>query len=94
MHTISETTTQFEVTTEKPRFVFVLQLVDGTIAVGSATNPCRRIAAINSGLNPAVKKSLQVYKIVGIKDMTSDRNEVTVYKKFAAKYGESKVIAV
>ena len=78
----------------KERFVFVVQLKDGRFCIGSATNPAKRIAALNTGHNPAVKKALQVARIVGIKELNDQRNEVTVFHKFEAKYGAGKVLSV
>ena len=79
---------------QKERFVFVVQLKDGRYAVGSGTNPAKRIAALNSGLNQSLPKSLQVHRIVGIKPVNADRNEVIVFGKFEARYGQGKVLAV
>jgi hypothetical protein len=76
------------------RYVFVLELLNGHIVVGSATNPCKRIAAINSGLCKAVPKSLQVHRVVGIKEQTQERNLVSVFKTFEERRGVGKVIAV
>ena len=81
-------------TDKKQRAVFVLQLHDGKIIIGTATNPCKRIAAINSGLTPGIPKALQVNRVIGIKDVTDYRNQVTTFKAFEAKYGVGNVIAV
>ena len=89
-----ESTTHEVKTAQKTNWVFVLQLINGQIVIGTASNPCRRIAAINSGLNPAVKQSLMVHKIIGIKEVNSERNAVSVYKHFASKVGKSKVLVV
>ena len=78
----------------KDYFVFVIQLIDGTYAVGSASNPTKRIATINSGLNPQIKKPLQVAKVVGIKPVTEERNAISVFNQFSEHYGQKKVIAV
>lgn len=78
----------------KERFVFVLLLNSGKWVVGSATNPCRRITALNSGMNRAIPKSLQVNRIVGIRPMTAERTVVSVFKKFEDQFGEGNVIAV
>lgn len=79
---------------QQDRSIFVLQLHDGKIVVGSASNPCKRIAAINSGLTPGISKALQVNKIIGIKPMEEGRNVVSVFKHFEARYGRDNVIAV
>ena len=78
----------------KERFVFVCQLHDGRIVVGTATNPCKRLVALNSGLNPAVPKALQINRVVGVKPVNEDRNAITVFKRFEEAYGEGNVIAV
>lgn len=92
---VKSTTHNDEATTKKKdRAVFVLQLHSGQIVVGSAGNPCKRIAAINSGLTPGITKPLQVNRIIGIKPMTEDRNQVSVFKHFEQQYGEGNVIAV
>ena len=85
------TKTNFKV---KERSIFVVQLHDGRYVIGSATNPCRRITAINSGMNKAVPRTLQVNRIIGIKPMNADRTVVSVFKMFEEKYGEGNVIAV
>ena len=92
---VKSTTHIDEATTKKQdRSVFVLQLHSGQIVVGSAANPCKRIAAINSGLSPEVAKPLQVNRILGIKPMTADRKIYTVFRHFEQQYGEGNVIAV
>lgn len=90
-----ETTTPTNVQVKvKERFIFVLLLHSGKWVVGSATNPCRRITALNSGMNRAIPKTLQVNRIIGIKPMNADRTVVSVFKMFEDKYGEGNVIAV
>jgi predicted GIY-YIG superfamily endonuclease len=76
------------------RYVFVLQQHDGTFIIGVSTNPAKRIAAINSGMNPHIKQSLTIKTVVGIKPVTADRNLITVVKTFADKHGEDKLIVV
>ena len=88
-----EQTTQSNVQV-KERFVFVVQLHDGRFVIGSATNPCRRITAINSGMNKAVPKTLQVNRIIGIRPMNADRTVISVFRKFEQQFGEGRVIAV
>jgi len=91
-----KSTTHSDVATTKSqdRSIFVLQLHSGQIVVGSASNPCKRIAAINSGLSPEVAKPLQVNRILGIKPMTEDRKPVSVFKHFEEHYGEGNVMFV
>ena len=78
----------------KERFVYVCQLHDGRIVVGTATNPCKRMVALNSGVNPAVPKPLQINRVIGVKPVDETRNAITVFKKFEEAYGEGNVIAV
>lgn len=79
---------------QEQRYIFVLQQYDGTILVGVSTNPSKRIAAINSGMNPSIKKSLTVARIVGVKPVTAERNLITTFKHFETKYGEGSVVAI
>jgi len=78
----------------KQRFIFVAQLHDGRIIVGSATNAATRIAAINSGYNSAIPKALQVNRIIGVKPVTAERTLPSVVKRFCDKYGTDKVLAL
>lgn len=78
----------------KSGYVFVLQLHDKSFVIGQASNPCRRISAINSGLNRAIPKALQIKKIVGIKERTKARNLISVVSKFCDRYGIDNVITV
>ena len=94
MQTAFSTTHETRETKTQDQFVFVLQLHCGKYVVGTAANPCKRIAAINSGHNKAIPKSLQVNRIIGIKPMTEERNTVSVFKKFCDAYGENRVLAV
>ena len=75
-------------------FIFVVQLHNGTYVIGSDNNPSKKIAAINSGFYKAVPKSLQVNKIVGIKDLTGERTLMSVTKTFCDKYGDNRVVVV
>ena len=78
----------------RPNFIFVLKLIDGKYVIGQASNPSRRIAAINSGHNRAIPKSLQVRAIVGIKRQTETRNLISVAKVFFDRKGIDNVITV
>tara|TARA_R110002012_G_scaffold221941_2_gene393421 strand:- start:28 stop:330 length:303 start_codon:yes stop_codon:yes gene_type:complete len=78
----------------RPDFVFVVQLHSGQFVIGQAANPAKRIAAINSGLNPLVKGSLQINNIVGIKEQNEDRSLISTVKLYVDKYGVSNVITV
>ena len=78
----------------KERYVFVLQQHDGTFVIGVSTNPCKRVAAINSGMNCHIKQSLTINRVVGIKPVTEDRTYIGVVNQFIDKYGADKVLAV
>jgi predicted GIY-YIG superfamily endonuclease len=80
--------------TYQPAFIFVLKQYDGTYVIGQANNASKRIAAINSGMNPAVPEAMTIDKIVGIKEQTDERNLVSVVRYFCKKYGDDKVICV
>jgi predicted GIY-YIG superfamily endonuclease len=66
-------------------YIFVVQQYDGTLVIGSAQEPVRRIAAINSGLNPNIKKSLTIKKIWGIKPVSEQRTYRSTVEKFQAE---------
>ena len=74
--------------------IFVLRLADGRFAIGQAANVARRIASINSGLNPLLPKALQVKEIVGVKGITAERNYVSTVRIFCDRYGTDLVLAV
>ena len=99
MQAISNTTQQHStaVATNKayrPDYVFVVQLHDSRYVIGQANNPAKRIAAINSGLNPLVKGSLQINNVVGIKEQTEERSLISTVNKFVDTYGIDNVITV
>lgn len=75
-------------------FIFVLQLIDGRYVVGQANNPCKRIAALNSGNHHDLPKALQVYRVVGIKEQGEDRTFIGVVKKMCDKHGTENVLCV
>jgi hypothetical protein len=76
------------------RYLFVLQLTDGRYLIGQATNPCKRIAAINSGCHPSLSKSLQVKRLLAVKPIDDERNLRSTVYKFCAAYGSDSVLAV
>jgi hypothetical protein len=76
------------------QYIFVLQLHDGRYVIGQAANPCKRIAAINSGHNRAIPKSLQVNRVIGIKPIDEHRNLPGVVNIWADKVGVERVVAV
>lgn len=78
----------------KPDYIFVVQLHNGKFVVGQANNPTKRIASINSGYNKLVKGSLQVNRIIGIKEQNNERTFAGVVKTFCDRHGEDAVIAV
>ena len=78
----------------RPKFIFVLQLVDGRYCIGQANEPARRIPAINTGNNPSITKPFQVFRIVGIKPQNEARTLVSVVKRFADRYGDERVVVV
>ena len=82
------------VTKYKQRYCFVLQLHNGKYVIGSATNASKRVAAINSGLNKAIPKPLQVNKIIGIKPCNEERSLPGVVAKYCERFGEDNVIVV
>ena len=92
--TASAPTRTVEAKNYKPDFVFVIQLHDGRFVIGQGNNPAKRIASINSGLNPAIKGSLQVNRILNIKEQNEHRSFAGVVHQFCERYGEANVIAV
>ena len=84
-HQTTETNKQ-----HKDQFVFAVQLHDGRFVVGMGSNPTKRIAALNSGLNKLLPKSLCVNRILDIKPVTEDRTLSSVAFKFCEHYGEDK----
>lgn len=92
---VSQPTTQQEqIKRYTADYVFVIQLKDGRYVVGQANNAAKRIAAINTGYCPSIPKSLQVKRIVGIKEQNEERTFISVVSKFANAYGDDAVICV
>ena len=91
---LTTTKPETETTSKRLNYVFVLQLLDGRFAIGQADKPSIRIAAINSGHNPLIPKSLQVNSIVGIKEQNEKRTYAGVVSTFCERYGTDKVLAV
>ena len=93
---IQQSTTKHQEHTKKytADYLFVLQLHDGRYVIGQANNAGKRIAAINTGYHPDIPKSLQVNRIVGIKEQTGDRTLISVVRKFADAYGDDAVLVV
>ena len=88
------TTTTTSSTSTHNTHIFVLKLHDGRFIVGQAANVARRIASINSGLNPMLPKALLVKEIVGVKPITEERNYVSTVRRFCDQYGTDAVVAV
>ncbi len=86
----SETKTE----TTKHRWVYVVLLMSGKLAIGSADNASRAIAKLNSGMCKAVPESNCVYQIVGVKEVNETRNLPSVVERFCSKYGDDRVIAL
>ena len=78
----------------KQPYIYVAQLHDGRIVIGQHTNAAKRIAALNSGHNPAVPKALQINRLIGVKPVTETRTLMTVVKQFCDNHGVDKVICV
>ena len=75
-------------------YVFVLLLHDGRYVIGQATNPTKRIACINSGLNKAVPTALQVNQVIAIRPKNDKRSLPSVVRHFCDRYGDERVVAV
>lgn len=75
-------------------YVFVVELLDGRIVIGSSNNTAKRIARLNSGMCKAIPEKHQIHRIVGIKEQTTERNLISVTKHFIDKYGQSKVVVI
>ena len=75
-------------------FVWVVQLHDGRFVIGADNKPGKVIANLNTGFYSAIPKSLQVNKIIAIKDQNEQRRLMTVVAKFCSKYGEDNVIVI
>jgi predicted GIY-YIG superfamily endonuclease len=91
--TTSNTTTD-TIRKQDNKFIFILRLYDGRLAIGQAANVARRIASINSGIHPSLPKSLMVKEIVGIKPITEERTYVSTVHRFCERLGSDAVVAV
>jgi hypothetical protein len=89
-----EAQTTLNQTATKQEFIFVLQLHSGKLVIGKATNAAKRIAAINSGVSPFVKGTLQINRILAVKPVTAERTLPSTVSKFCDRYGADKVITV
>ena len=92
--TATPTTALIQKTDQQHTCIFIVQLVDGRYVIGSARNASKRICALNSGLNPSVPKSLQIYRIIGIRDITEKRTLPSVVKRFCDKYGDNRIVVI
>ena len=87
----------FQTTTTTPveqSYIFVLQLVDGRIAIGQAPNVALAIATSNSGMHPSLPKPHAVKSVLGVKPVDAGRTFVGTVSHFCQKYGEDKVVAL
>ena len=90
-------TTEVKATSNKDYrcdYIFVLQLHSGQIVVGQANNPSKRICSINSGYNKSIPRSLQVNRVIGVKEQGETRTFAGVVAKMCNTYGKDNVIAV
>jgi len=98
MQTISKTSTDTTINNKTKKYtaewVFVVQQHNGTYIIGTANNPSKRICAINSGMNPMIKQSMTINRIVGVKEQTEERSLISVANKFIDQFGTGKVIVV
>jgi predicted ribosome quality control (RQC) complex YloA/Tae2 family protein len=78
----------------KAKHIFVLQLHDGRYVCGQCNNASKRIAAINSGFCPSIRKSMQVNRIIDVRPITADRTLPSVVNRFCERYGVDNVLAV
>ena len=97
---LSAATVQNQTTTKKSNnkytadYLFVVQLHNGKFVIGASDNPGKTIACLNTGYYNAVPRSLQVNRIIGIKDQNEERRLMTVVSKFCSKYGDDNVIVI
>ena len=91
---LSSATRLTENTTTKHKFVYVIQLNNGKYCVGTSDKPYRCIAKINSGMHRMIPEKQTVYRVVGIKDQTEDRNLITTVKKISDKAGIENTITL
>lgn len=80
--------------TYRPDWIYICQLHDGRYAIGQASNPSKRISALNSACHPLVPKSLSVNRIIGIKEQNEERTFSGVVAKFCDRYGTENVLAL
>lgn len=90
----AQTKTSVNAKSYRPEWIFAVQLHNGIICVGHSNNPSRKIAMLNSGMLPAVKQSLMVNTILGIKEQNEERTLIGTYNKFKEAVGEDRVIVV
>ena len=90
----TQTTTTDTIRKQENKFIFILRLTDGRLAIGQAANVARRIASINSGLHPSITRSRLVKEIVGVKPITKERTYTSTVHRFCEQYGDDAVVAV
>ena len=62
--------------------------------LGTSGNPVKKIAAVNTGFYKAVPKSLQVNRVIGIREVNSERTLMSVTKTFCDRFGDDNVIVI
>ena len=85
---------QFNAPTRTDEWIYAVQLNDGRIAIGQSTNAGKAIAWLNGGQNKLVPKAFQVYRILGVKEVSESRNLPSVVAKFCEEYGEDSVVCL
>ena len=71
-----------------------MQPHDGRFVLGADMNPGKIIAALNTGFYSAVPNSLQVNRIIAIKEQTEERRLTKIVAKFCDRYGVDNVIVI
>ena len=96
MHSSTLTEQAQAVTTKtyRPDWIYICQLHDGRYAIGQASNPSKRISALNSGFHPLVTQALAINSIIGIKEQNDERTFSGVVSKFCKRYGTENVLAL
>lgn len=73
-------------------YISIVEFEDGKYGVFESQRPSKAISASNSaGFNDLYPHGQCVRKVVGIKEVTAERNLASVVDKFAKKYGKGNV---
>ena len=96
MHTAIQSNTNANLNNNKyiADYVWAVQLHDGRFVLGADMKPGKVIAALNTGFYSAVPNSLQVNRIIAIKEQTEERRLTKIVAKFCDQYGEDNVIVI